>query len=89
MLPDQSLQPLQSSHLLKGGKSIIPLFFRIIKHFKKGGIFMSKNDKKQEIMELLEQIDNENEYALFSIFGTVKAALMEQEAGKRGITERA
>lgn len=50
---------------------------------------MSKNDKKKEIMELLEQIDNENEYALFCIFGTVKAALMEQEASKRGITERA
>ena len=50
---------------------------------------MSKNDKKQEIMELLEQIDDENEYALFSIFGTVNAALMEQESRKCRITERA
>lgn len=50
---------------------------------------MSKNDKKQEIKELLEQIDNENEYALFRIYGTIKAALMEQEASKCGIIERA
>lgn len=49
---------------------------------------MSKNDKKREIMELLEQIDNENEFALFRIYGTVKTALMEQEASKQGIIER-
>ena len=49
---------------------------------------MPKNDKKQEILELLEQIDNSNEYALFRIYGIVKATLMEQEANKQGIIER-
>lgn len=49
---------------------------------------MPKNDKKQEILELLEQIDNSNEYALFRIYGTVKATLMEQEASKQGSIER-
>ena len=49
---------------------------------------MPKNDKKQEIMDLLEQIDNSNEYALFIVYGTVKTALMEQEASKKGIIER-
>lgn len=43
---------------------------------------------KQEIIEMLEQIDSQNEYALFRIYGTVKAALMEQEASKQGIVER-
>ena len=33
---------------------------------------MSKNDKKQEILELLDQIESSNEYALFLIYGTVK-----------------
>ena len=49
---------------------------------------MPKNDKKQEIMDLLEQIDNSNEYALFIVYGTVKTALMEQESSKKGIIER-
>lgn len=43
---------------------------------------------KQEIIEILEQIDGQNEYALFCIYGTVKATLMEQEASKQGIVER-
>lgn len=47
---------------------------------------MPKNDKKQEIMELLEQIENER--MLFVIYGTVKAALAEQEAEEQGIIER-
>ena len=47
---------------------------------------MSKNDKKQEIMELLEQIKSER--MLFVIHGTVKAALAEQEAEEQGIIER-
>lgn len=47
---------------------------------------MSKNDKKQEIMELLEQIKSER--MLFVIYGTVKAALAEQEAEEQGIIER-
>lgn len=49
---------------------------------------MFKNDKKQEILELLEQIDNSNEYALFCIYGTVKTVLMAQEANKQGIIEK-
>lgn len=47
---------------------------------------MPKNDKKQEIMELLEQIENER--MLFVIYGTVKAALLEQGAEEQGIIER-
>jgi len=47
---------------------------------------MSKNDTKQEIMELLEQIESER--MLFVIYGTVKAALAEQEAEEQGIIER-
>ena len=77
-----------SSTYRKGGKYIIPLFFRINKLLKEGGIFMPKNDKKQEILELLEQIDNSNEYALFCIYGTVKTALVAQEASKQGSIER-
>lgn len=50
---------------------------------------MPKNDKKQEIIELLNQIEGSNEYALFLIYGTVKTALMAQEASKQGIIERA
>lgn len=50
---------------------------------------MPKNDKKQEILELLDQIESSNEYALFLIYGTVKTALMAQEASKQGIIERA
>lgn len=50
---------------------------------------MPKNDKKQEIIELLNQIEGSNEYALFLIYGTVKTALMAQEARKQGIIERA
>lgn len=47
---------------------------------------MSKNEKKQEIIKLLEQIDSER--MLFVICGTVKAALAEQEAEEQGIIER-
>lgn len=49
---------------------------------------MSKNEKKQEIIELLNQIESSNEYALFLIYGTVKTALIAQEACKQGIIER-
>lgn len=48
---------------------------------------MPKNDTKQEIMKLLDQIESER--MLFVIYGTVKAALAEQEAEEQGIIERA
>jgi len=47
---------------------------------------MSKSEKKQEIIKLLEQITSER--MLFVIYGTVKAALAEQEAENQGIIER-
>ena len=47
---------------------------------------MSKNERKQEIMKLLEQITSER--MLIVIHGTVKAALAEQEAEDQGIIER-
>lgn len=43
-------------------------------------------DKRQEIIDLLEKIENER--MLFVIYGTVKAALLEQEAEEQGIIER-
>lgn len=43
---------------------------------------------KQEIIEILERIDGQNEYALFCIYGTVKTALVAQEASKQGSIER-
>lgn len=47
---------------------------------------MSKNEKMQEIIRLLEQIKSER--MLFVIYGTVKAALAEQEAEEQGVIER-
>ncbi len=47
---------------------------------------MSKNEKKQEIIRILDQIKSER--MLFVIYGTVKAALAEQEAEDQGISER-
>lgn len=47
---------------------------------------MSKRENKQEIIKLLEQITSER--MLFVIYGTVKAALAEQEAEEQGIIER-
>lgn len=47
---------------------------------------MSESEKKQEIIKLLEQIKSER--MLFVIYGTVKAALAEQEAEEQGIIER-
>ena len=47
---------------------------------------MSKNEKMQEIIRLLEQIKSER--MLFVIYGTVEAALAEQEAEEQGVIER-
>lgn len=44
-------------------------------------------DKKQEIIDLVKQITSER--ILFVIYGTVKAALAEQDAEEQGVIERA